>query len=115
VSARRVVGFVGVVAGFMVATWIGGWWTVPVVALVAGFMRVRPGLIALAASVAWLVLLGADAVLGGEAFGKLVVLLSGVLRAPGLVAVMLTVVFPGVLGWSAGVVGQLGAGLLGRE
>lgn len=111
-SARRVAGFVGLVAGFMVATWIGGWWTVPIVAGVAGFMRVRTGWIALAASLAWLVLLGANAVVGGEAFGRLVVLLSGVLGFPAIAVTALTVLFPGVLGWSAGVAGEWVADLV---
>ena len=111
-SARRVAGFVGLAGSFMLATWIGGWWTVPIVAAVAGFMRLRPRWIALGASLAWLVLLGVDAAAGGEAFGRLVVLLSGVLGFPAIAVTVLTVVFPGVLGWSAGVVGEWMAGLV---
>lgn len=114
-SARRAAGFVGLVAGFMVATWIGGWWTVPVVAAVVGIMRARPRGIALAAAVAWLVLLGADAAAGGEAFGRLVVLLSGALGFPAIVVTVLTLLFPGALGWSAAVIGEWVAGLLNKS
>lgn len=118
-SARRIPGFIVLAATFMVTTWIGGWWTVPIVALVAGFTRLRPDWIALAASVAWLVLLGADAIAGGEAFGRLVVVLPGVLALPAIVVTVLTAVFPGILGWSAAVLGEwmrdLLAGLRGPE
>ena len=118
-SARRIAVFIALSATFMATTWIGGWWTVPIVALVAGVTRLRPGRIALAASIAWLVLLGADAIVGGEAFGRLVVVLSGVLGFPAIVVTGLTVVFPGILGWSAAVLGEwmrdLLAGLRGPE
>jgi hypothetical protein len=68
-----------------VATWIGGWWTVAIVALVAGLV-LPAGTVAAACASAWLLLLLFDFAAGSV--GRLGGVLAGVmgLPAPALVA-----------------------------
>ena len=96
--------FVLVVAGAMTAlTWLIGWWGVLVAALIVGFVFHEHGgggwRVALAAALAWGVLLAIDAAVGP--FGVVSTTLAGVLRVPGYVLVLLTLVFPALLAWSA--------------
>jgi hypothetical protein len=66
--------------------------------LVAGFARVRPGSVALAAALGWLVLLVFDVLAGIARLGSLLAGIMG-LPAPALFAV--TLLFPALLAWSA--------------
>lgn len=99
----RLVVMVALVIAFALATWAGGWWTVPIVAFVAGTRErsggARPSAIALAAAVAWGVLLIASST--SAAFGTLVRELAGIMALPGVAIVLLTLVFPALLAWSA--------------
>jgi hypothetical protein len=84
-------------------TWALGWWAVVLVASIVGYVRFREGgggwRVALAAAAAWGVLLVVDAVAGP--FGTVTRTLAGVLRVPGPVLILLTLVFPALLAWSS--------------
>lgn len=99
--------FILFVASAMAAlTWLLGWWGVAVAALIVGFVFHEQGgggwRVALAAALAWGGLLLADAVAGP--FAVVSTTLGGVLRVPGFVVVLLTLVFPAALAWSAATV-----------
>lgn len=87
-----------------IATWLFGWWAVPIVALAAGLMLVPPASVGVAATLAWAALLALDAM--HASFASLVVLLSGIMGLPGIVLIVLTLVFPALLGWSAATIGN---------
>jgi hypothetical protein len=96
--------FVLVVLVAMAAlTWVLGWWGVLLAALIVGFVfhRERGGgwRIALAAALSWGVLLAVNAASGS--LGVVASTLGGVLRVPGAVLVLLTLVFAALLAWSA--------------
>ena len=89
-------------------TWLLGWWGVVVAALIAGAMlwqrRSAPWLVALAAVVAWGALIVVDT-LGGR-FSVLARSLAGVMRAPSVALLVVTLLFGALLAWSAAVVGS---------
>ena len=99
--------FVAFVAAAMAAlTWLLGWWGVLVAAAIVGFVfRAEGGggwRVGLAAACAWGALLAVDAAAGP--FAVVAHTLGGVLGVPALVLVLLTLVFPAVLAWSAATV-----------
>jgi hypothetical protein len=99
--------FILVVAAAMAAlTWLIGWWGVLLAALVIGFVfRANGGggwRIAIAAALAWSVLLAMDAVSGP--IGLLGRRLGGVMQVPAIVLVLVTLLFPALLAWSAATV-----------
>ena len=99
--------FILFVAAAMAAlTWLIGWWGVLVAALVIGYVfRAEGGggwRIAVAAALAWSMLLAFDAVSGPV--GVLGQRLGGVLRVPAVVLVLVTLLFPALLAWSAATV-----------
>jgi len=107
-----VVGLVIVVVLFAVTTMALGWWTVPLVAALLGAFVVHPRVpyaIALAASLSW------AALLTGQMFfapvGTVARDVSSIMHIPTLALVALTLLFPGVLAWSAE---RLSAGLTPR-
>jgi hypothetical protein len=84
-------------------TWLLGWWGVLGAALVIGFVfRAEGGggwRIAAAAVLAWSALLAVDAVNGPLVLvGRRV---GGVMRAPVVVLLVVTVLFPAMIAWSA--------------
>jgi hypothetical protein len=87
-------------------TWVIGWWGVLLAALIVGFVFREQGgggwRIALAAALAWTLLLAVDAVAGP--LGAVSHTLGGVMQAPGAVLVLLTLAFPAALAWSAATV-----------
>lgn len=89
-----------------VLTWLLGWWTVPLVAAFVGsVLYVREGVawrMALAGALAWTLLLLVNATSGR--LGVTATTLGGVLRLPGVVVVLITLVFPVLLAWSAATV-----------
>jgi len=103
----RLVVMVALVTAFALATWAGGWWTVPVVAFVAGTRErsggARPSAIAVAAAVSWGVLLIGSS--SPSAFGVLVRELAGIMAIPGAAIVLLTLAFPALLAWGAAALG----------
>lgn len=101
--------FVAVVAVAMAAsTWVLGWWAVPALALLAGFLHRadggRAGRIALGAVVGWCLLLAIDAVSGP--IGRATTLVGGAMGIPGAAVLAVTLVFPALIAWSAAVIGS---------
>jgi len=92
-----------VAAAMITLTWVLGWWGILVVALVIGVVFHEHGgggwRVAAAASVAWGTLLVADGVVGP--LGHLATMLGGVMSVPAAGVLVLTLVFPAALAWSA--------------
>ena len=86
------------------ATWVVGWWTVPLVGAVAGFFLSRPALVGLACALAWAALLGMHSVAG--AVGRLSVTLAGIMGVPAIALFVITILFPFALGWSSASLGR---------
>ena len=84
-------------------TWVLGWWGVAVAAAIVGFVFSEYGgggwRVALAAALAWAVLLAADGAVGP--LRMVGTTLAGVMNVPAAVLVVLTLVFPALLAWSA--------------
>jgi hypothetical protein len=96
--------FVLVVLVAMAAlTWLLGWWGVLLAGLIVGAVFHREGgggwRIALAASLSWGLLLAIDAASGS--LGAVTATLGGVVHAPGMLLVLVTLAFPALLAWSA--------------
>jgi hypothetical protein len=93
----------GVAAAMAAFTWLLGWWGMLLAASLVGFVHFRVGgggwRVALAGAAAWGALLLADVAAGS--FGTVSRTLGGVLRVPGPALVLLTLVFPALLAWSA--------------
>jgi hypothetical protein len=99
--------FVLVVSAAMAGlTWLLGWWGVLLAAAIVGFVfhdHAGGGWrVGLAGALAWGVLLAVDALAGP--FGVVSTTLGGVMRVPGVVLVIVTLVFPALLAWSAATV-----------
>jgi hypothetical protein len=99
--------FIAFVAAAIAAlTWLVGWWGVLVAALVIGYVfRAEGGggwRIAVAAAIAWAGLLAIDVVSGPV--GLLADRLGGVMRVPPVVLVVVTMLFPAMIAWSAATV-----------
>jgi hypothetical protein len=92
---------------FAVGLRFGGWWTVPLIALLwgskVGALR-APGLrCAIGAGIAVLGWLAWDASTGP--FGVLAKTVGGVLQIPPIAVLLVTIALPVLLAWAAGVVG----------
>ena len=97
-----------IVAAILVAAnWVAGWWGVPLVAIVAGALlatrRGIAGLTALAAVIAWSVLILVDGASGR--FGVLAGVVGATLKLPAGALLMVTLLFAALLAWSAAAVG----------
>ena len=87
---------------FAVATYALGWWTVPVIAAVWGIAsrdRKPARLAALCAAAGWATLLILDVVKGPV--DTMATTLGGVMGVPAFVLLLLTLIFPALLAWSA--------------
>lgn len=85
---------------FAAGTWLGGWWTIIVVAVVWSLWRQRaPWRAGLAAAISWAALLGMT--IPWAPLGRLAPKLGGVFGLPGWAALLLPPVFALALGWSA--------------
>jgi len=87
---------------FAVATFAFGWWTVPVIAAVYALVSQNPNrarVAALCAVGGWGTLLLLDALKGPV--GSMASRLGGVMGLPAAVLLILTLVFPALLAWSA--------------
>ena len=109
-KTARVVELVMLTIGMLAATAVCGWWGVGIAAFAWGAWVGRVRLVAVAAMCAWSGVLVWTA--GSGAFGTLITELGQIARAPGWVLVAMTVVYPGVLAWSAAVVGS---GVMGER
>ena len=97
-----------IVAAIIAAlTWIVGWWAVPLVAAVAGVLlwtrRGVTGQVALAAVVAWSVLILIDGSSGR--FGALAGAVGGTMGVPASALLIVTLLFAALLAWSAATIG----------
>lgn len=98
----RVIKGVLLAEAFAVATFALGWWTVPLIAAVYSLVSSNPkrGLTAaLCALGGWATLLALDTVKGPVP--AMASRLGGVMGVPSIVLVILTLVFPAALAWSA--------------
>ena len=96
-------------AAIAVATYVLGWWSVPVLAATWGLVSWRmpnaAGTAALAACVAWGALLGLTSLTAPA--GALAHRLGGVMGVPAIALIAVTLLFPTLLAWSAAAVGQV--------
>ena len=96
-----------VAAVLVVSTWVAGWWGVPLVAVVVGVAlsarRGISGLTALAAVIAWSVLILLDGASGR--FGALARVVGGALTLPAPALLIVTLLFAALLAWSGAAVG----------
>ena len=95
-------------AAFAAGTLFVGWWSVPVIALVWGWLvgpNRRPATrAAVGAALACMGFLAHDAVRGPA--GRLARTLGALLHLPAVVLVVVTVVLPVIIAWSAAIVGS---------
>jgi hypothetical protein len=101
---KKLTCFVIVAVAAAVGTWMLGWWAIPVVALIAGLMRCSATIVSAASATAWLMLLAIDALSGSIA--PVARVLTGVMGAPAIAIVALTILLPALLGWSAASLGN---------
>ena len=97
-----------IVAAILAAlTWFVGWWGVPLVAVVAGALLWRrrgiAWLVALAAVIAWSVLILADGL--SRRFGALAGVVGGTMGVPAGALLIVTLLFAALLAWSAATIG----------
>ena len=96
-----------VAAVLVAATWVAGWWGVPLVAAVVGVLlgtrRGIAGLVALAAVIAWSVLILVDGASGR--FGALADVVSRTMQLPAAALLAVTLLFAALLAWSASALG----------
>jgi hypothetical protein len=97
-----------VVAG---TTWFVGWWSVAIVALIAGFIYRSEGgrawRVALGASEGWAILLVIDAI--GGRFVPVASTIAGAMSLPAAALVLVTLLFPALIGWSGATVASVAA------
>ena len=99
---RSLVKVVLVAELFAVATYALGWWTVPLIAALWALLSRddKPArLAALCAALGWGTLLLLDSVKGPVA--EMATRVGGVMRIPAFVLILLTLIFPALLAWSA--------------
>jgi hypothetical protein len=88
---------------FTIATRVVGWWGVPLTAALWGVLSTGDGAsAAIAAGLAWAALLAHDAALGP--LGTLASDIGGLFHASPVVLIVLTLLYPMLLAWSAAVV-----------
>jgi hypothetical protein len=104
---RRIVKFILITEAFATLTFGFGWWMVPAFAFVLGVAldrKSRPVAYAMwGAAAGWLTLLLLDAARGP--IGILATRFGGVMRVPGPLILIITLLFPALLAWSASAIG----------
>ena len=95
-----------------IATWTLGWWAVAIIAIVAGIvLRAdggRPWRVALGCLVGWALLMLVDAAVGP--FGTVARMVSGAMSIPSGALMIVTLLYPALIGWSGATLGALGGG-----
>jgi hypothetical protein len=102
----RLATFLALTLAFAAATWLAGWWAVPVVAFAVGLVpRPHGGArrAALAATLAWGALLAFAA--AGPAFDRVLRALGGLAPLPAATFVVATLALAPLLAWSAAALG----------
>ena len=103
--------FLGVVAfATAFSTWILGWWSVAIVALIAGALnhaeRGRPWRVALGCLVGWALLMLVDLAIGP--LHRVASTVSGAMKLPSAALILVTLLFPALIGWSGATLGARG-------
>ena len=100
-----------------IATWILGWWAVAIVAVIAGaILRAehgRPWHVALGSLAGWALLMLIDAVAGP--MRSLTTAVSGAMNIPAAALVLVTLLFPALVGWSGATLGARGGPAAARS
>ena len=101
---RSVASFFLLITAFLLASWLG-WWAIPLVAALWSVLRPvvpRPILsAALAALLGWLLWLLLDWAKDPAALGRLVRGVSSTMQLPSILLLVITLLFPALLAWSA--------------
>ena len=88
-------------------TFVAGWWGVAIVALGAGLVfsrdQGRPWRVALGAMLGWAMLLLLDMMSGH--LGRVTSVVSGSMKIPAPALLLVTLLLPGLMGWSGATVG----------
>lgn len=79
-------------------TWLGGWWALPVIGAAYGWRGGRPLFAGVGAALAWG---GLFLLLPAAPLGRLLTRLGALAHLPGPALIVLTLLFAGLLGWSA--------------
>lgn len=112
---RRILGFMALALAFALGAWIG-WWMVPAIAALWGALRpaVRYPMraAAAAATLGWAWWLGVDFLRDENAFRRLGHGLAATLDTPFALLLLLTLVVPALLAWSASGIACRIAGIL---
>jgi hypothetical protein len=103
--------FISIVAlATALGTWVLGWWAVAIVALFAGALHRaengRPWRVALACLTGWALLMLFDAAVGP--FGSVAKTVAGAMSIPSAALLIVTLLFPALIGWSGATLGALG-------
>jgi len=103
----KAVKFLLLTEAFAVATYAVGWWGVPVLALICGLAvepKAKPlGFVSLCAAAGWASLLLLDAARGPV--GELARRFGGIMSVPPFILILVTLLFPALLAWSAASIG----------
>ena len=103
--------FISVVAlATALGTWVLGWWAVAIVAIVAGMMhRAERGCswrVALGCLAGWALLMLVD--LAAGPMRNVATVVSGAMSIPSSALLLVTLLFPALIGWSGATLGSLG-------
>ncbi|CAN5373039.1 hypothetical protein BH09GEM1_BH09GEM1_30410 [soil metagenome] len=101
-------GLVAFAAAF--STWILGWWGVAIVAIIAGALnhaeRGRPWRVALGCLMGWALLMLVDLAVGP--LYRVTKLVSGAMSISAVALILVTLLFPALIGWSGATLGARG-------
>jgi Na+-translocating ferredoxin:NAD+ oxidoreductase RnfD subunit len=105
--------FVAIIAAASaLGTWLLGWWAVAIVAVLAGAVvgaeHGRAWRVALGCLGGWAVLLLLDAAVGP--MRSVATTVSGAMSIPSGALLLVTLLFPALIGWSGATLGALGGG-----
>lgn len=96
--ARALAWILGVALLGAAGTWLGGWWVLPLLGAAGGWRGGRPILVGLGTALAWGMLF---LLLPATPLGRLLTRLGTLAHLPGPALIALTLLFAGLLGWSA--------------
>ena len=103
----RLLGIAALALAVALGTWVLGWMSVPMIALVFGAMAARrtaPMEALVAVIAAWLALLGVQTLRGST--GEVARTIGGIVGVPAWVVPVATIVFGALLAWSGAVIGR---------